>query len=99
MNFEFKLINFVLVNEESDDDEGYNSITGTTEAEVTNRRRRKKPREEELIIVEENTKEELKEKFILLRESFDHLKGGYGIKSGGLSQHFGRDLKIIRKLS
>jgi hypothetical protein len=65
------------VNEESDDDEGYNSITGATEVEVTNSRRRKKPREGELIIVEENTKEELKEKFILLREAYDDLKGGY----------------------
>ena len=65
--------------------------------EVTNRRRRKKPREEELIIVEENTKEELKEKFILMREAYDDLKGGYDNKSEGLSQHFGRDLKIIRK--
>ena len=94
-----KLINLFIVNEESDDDEGYNSIIGTTEVEVTNSRRRKKPRKEELSIVEENTKEELKEKFILLRESFDHLKGGYGIKSERLSQYFGRDLKIIRKLS
>ena len=47
--------------------------------------------------MEEYTKEELKENFILLREAYDDLKGGYGIKSGGLSQHFGRDLKIIRK--
>merc|ERR1711892_126958 len=64
-----------LVNEESDDDEGYNSIIATTEVEVTNHRgRRRKPREEELNIVEENTKEELRGKFILLREAYDDLK-------------------------
>ena len=46
--------------------------------EATNTsRRRRKPREEELNIVEENTKEELREKFILLREAYDDLKGGY----------------------
>jgi len=36
--------------------------------------RRRKPREEELILVEDNTKDELKEKFILLREAYDDLK-------------------------
>merc|ERR1711892_1534430 len=50
----------VQVNEESDDDEGYNSIIGTTEVEVRNRRRmrRRKPREEELILVEESLKDD-----------------------------------------
>ena len=30
-----------------------------------------------MILVEENTKDELKEKFILLREAYDDLKGEY----------------------
>merc|ERR1712123_401320 len=66
----------VQVNEESADDEGYDSIVGATEVEVRNRRRmrRRKPREEELILVEENTEDKLKEKFILLREAYDDLK-------------------------
>eukprot|EP00092_Neocalanus_flemingeri_P082952 GFUD01104041.1.p1 GENE.GFUD01104041.1~~GFUD01104041.1.p1 ORF type:complete len:204 (-),score=80.64 GFUD01104041.1:55-609(-) len=65
-----------IVNEDSDDDdEGYNSIISTTEIEASNHRgRRRKPREEELNIVAENTKEELREKFILLREAYDDLK-------------------------
>jgi len=61
-----------IVNEESDDDEGYDSIIGTTEVEIAIRRRRK-PRDEDLVLDMEITKEELKEKFILLRDSYDDL--------------------------
>ena len=45
--------------------------------------------------MEENIKEELKEKFILLRESFDHLKGGYGIKSESIFWQRSKDYKEI----
>jgi len=69
-----------IVNEESDDDEGYDSIIGTTEVEIAIRRRRK-PRDEELVLDEEITKEELKEKFILLRDSYDDLTGKQGNQS------------------
>jgi len=64
-----------IVNEDSEDDEGYSSIISPAVKEVTNQtRRRRKLREEELNIGEETTKEEITEKFILLREAYDELK-------------------------
>merc|ERR1711915_60825 len=66
-----------LVNEESDEegyeDEGYKSLIDTAETERKNGRRRK-PDVETLTALDENTKEELKEKILILKEAYDDLK-------------------------
>merc|ERR1711953_1089434 len=65
-----------LVNEESEDDEGYGSIAGFDPAKYPSKTklRRKKIREEDLRIVEGDSKETLTEKFLLLRDAYDKLK-------------------------
>merc|ERR1711915_1005670 len=66
-----------LVNEESDEegyeDEGYKSLIDTAETGRKNGRRRK-PDVETLTALDENTKEELKEKILILKEAYDDLK-------------------------
>merc|ERR1711936_260257 len=65
-----------LVNEESEDDEGYSSITGQYNSKRVSmaKQRRNKIREQDLKIVEEDSKEILMEKFMLLRDAYDQLK-------------------------
>merc|ERR1711874_200855 len=65
-----------LVNEESEDDEGYSSIAGYDPNKYPSKTklRRNKIREEDLRIVEGDTKEMLTEKFLLLRDAYDKLK-------------------------
>merc|ERR1711874_269676 len=65
-----------LVNEESEDDEGYSSIAGYDPNKYPSKTklRRNKIREEDLKIVEGDSKEMLTEKFLSLRDAYDKLK-------------------------
>jgi len=76
---EHKPQHLTRVNEEVDEDEGYDSIASKNTSEAYNSaskqvRKRRKTRQEDLNIVEGDSKEILIEKFLLLRDAYDELK-------------------------